>query len=130
LTPKHIRPIAICLFRNGDKILISDGIDPKTGGAYCRPLGGTIEFSERSEDAVAREMALPGLWGDFSLKRKRGHDQAAELAEPTKCATKCGTSTASTGDYTLRIMRISRIGRLVGMDGAPNEIRAIRVIRS
>jgi hypothetical protein len=32
--------------------------------------------------------ALPGLWGDFSLKEKRGHAQAAELEEPTKCATK------------------------------------------
>ncbi len=25
------------------------------------------------------------------MKRKRGHAQAAELEEPTKCATKCGT---------------------------------------
>ena len=32
--------------------------------------------------------ALPGLWGDFSLKEKRVHAQAAELEEPTKCATK------------------------------------------
>jgi hypothetical protein len=47
LKPNHIRPIAICLFRNGDKILVSDdGIDPSTGGAYCRPLGGSAEFGE------------------------------------------------------------------------------------
>jgi hypothetical protein len=33
-------------------------------------------------------MALPGLCGVFSLKGKRGHAQAVELEEPTKCATK------------------------------------------
>ena len=32
--------------------------------------------------------ALPGLWGDSSLNGKRGHDQAPELEEPTKRATK------------------------------------------
>ena len=58
MKPNHIRPIAICLFRNGDKILVSDGIDPKTGGAYCRPLGGTIEFGELAANALVRALSL------------------------------------------------------------------------
>ena len=51
-----IRPRAICLFRRGDSILVSFGIDPRTGGQYARTLGGAIEFGERAEHAIAREM--------------------------------------------------------------------------
>ena len=51
-----IRPRAICLFRRGDSILVSFGIDPRTGGQYARTLGGAIEFGERAEDAIVREM--------------------------------------------------------------------------
>jgi ADP-ribose pyrophosphatase YjhB (NUDIX family) len=86
LKPNHIRPIAICLFRNGDKILVSDGTDPETGVACCRPLGGTIEFGERSEDAVAREIReelgveicevrLVGVLENlFTLNGQQGHE--------------------------------------------------------
>jgi ADP-ribose pyrophosphatase YjhB (NUDIX family) len=56
MKPNRIRPIAICLFRNGDRILVSDGVDPKTGSPYCRPLGGSIEFGERAQEAVVREI--------------------------------------------------------------------------
>lgn len=55
MTPHRIRPIAICLFRDGHRILVSDGVDPGTGSPYCRPLGGGIEFGERAQDAIVRE---------------------------------------------------------------------------
>lgn len=51
-----IRPRAICLFRRADRILVSFAIDPRTGGRYARTIGGAIEFGERSEDAVRREV--------------------------------------------------------------------------
>ena len=51
-----IRPRAICVFRRGDRILVSFGVDPRTGGRYARTLGGAIEFGERAEDAIRREM--------------------------------------------------------------------------
>jgi ADP-ribose pyrophosphatase YjhB (NUDIX family) len=51
-----IRPRVICVFRRGDRILVSFGVDPRTGGRYARTLGGAIEFGERAEDAVRREM--------------------------------------------------------------------------
>jgi len=51
-----IRPRVICVFRRGDRILVSFGVDPRTGGRYARTLGGAIEFGERAEDAIRREM--------------------------------------------------------------------------
>ena len=56
MKPNQIRPIAICLFRYGNRILVSDGVDPETGSPYCRPLGGSIEFGERAREAVVREI--------------------------------------------------------------------------
>lgn len=52
----QIRPIAICVFRNSDRILVFEGQDPVKGETFYRPLGGGIEFGERSEDAVQREL--------------------------------------------------------------------------
>jgi ADP-ribose pyrophosphatase YjhB (NUDIX family) len=51
-----IRPIVICLFRNGDRILVSEAYDSSEGDYFCRPLGGGIEFGERSRDAMLREI--------------------------------------------------------------------------
>ena len=52
----RIRPIAICLFRDGDRILVSEAYDSSEGSHFCRPLGGGIEFGEQSRDAVLREI--------------------------------------------------------------------------
>ena len=52
----RIRPIAICLFRRSDRILVHEGIDPMSGVRFARPLGGGIEFGEHSRDAVVREI--------------------------------------------------------------------------
>ncbi len=53
---KQIRPIAICLFRKNGRILVAEGYDSVKGETFYRPLGGGIEFGERSEDALRREM--------------------------------------------------------------------------
>lgn len=52
----QIRPIALCIFRNSDRILVFEGHDPVKGETFYRPLGGGIEFGERSEEAVRREL--------------------------------------------------------------------------
>ena len=51
-----IRAVAICVFRQGDRILVARGTDPVTDESFHRPLGGGVEFGEHSVDALRREM--------------------------------------------------------------------------
>ena len=53
--PRTIRPIAIGVIRNGDRILVSRGYDAERDQHFYRPLGGAIEFGERAEEALRRE---------------------------------------------------------------------------
>jgi 8-oxo-dGTP pyrophosphatase MutT (NUDIX family) len=53
MRPERIRPIAICVCRDSDRILVTEFREK--GRVYYRPLGGTIEFGERGEEAVRRE---------------------------------------------------------------------------
>jgi ADP-ribose pyrophosphatase YjhB (NUDIX family) len=52
----QIRPIALCIFRINDRILVFEGYDKTKQELFYRPLGGGIEFGERSEDTVRREL--------------------------------------------------------------------------
>lgn len=52
----RIRPLSICLFRRGDRILVHEAADPVKGIRFARPLGGGIDFGEHSRDAVVREI--------------------------------------------------------------------------
>ena len=52
----QIRPIAICVFRNNDRILVAEGYDHVKDEYFYRPLGGGIEFGETSAETVCREM--------------------------------------------------------------------------
>lgn len=51
-----IRAIAICVFRDGNRILVAEYFDSIKQQAFYRPLGGTIEFGERSDETIRREM--------------------------------------------------------------------------
>lgn len=42
--------------RSGEKLLFSRGYDEVKRQAFLRPLGGHVEFGERGEDTVLREM--------------------------------------------------------------------------
>ena len=52
----RIRPLAICVFLNNDRILVAEGYDPIKQQTFYRPLGGGIEFGEVSADTVRREL--------------------------------------------------------------------------
>jgi 8-oxo-dGTP pyrophosphatase MutT (NUDIX family) len=52
----QIRPIALCVFHNNNRILVFEGYDKIKAEIFYRPLGGGIEFGERGEDAVRREL--------------------------------------------------------------------------
>ena len=53
---RRIRPLALCVFRRGDKIFVARGHDAHKDEAFYRPIGGRIEFGERGAEAVAREV--------------------------------------------------------------------------
>ncbi len=81
-----IRPIAICLFRNGSHILVCDLHDPSGNRHFYRPMGGGIEFGETSLEALQREVreelgaeiTAPTLLGTleniFLYDGRRGHE--------------------------------------------------------
>lgn len=52
----QIRPIAICVFLQNHKILVSEGYDPVKVETFYRPLGGGIEFGESSKETICREI--------------------------------------------------------------------------
>jgi 8-oxo-dGTP pyrophosphatase MutT (NUDIX family) len=52
----QIRPIAICIFRREDQILVAEWYDPSKGHHFYRPLGGSIEFGEHGRRTVEREL--------------------------------------------------------------------------
>jgi 8-oxo-dGTP pyrophosphatase MutT (NUDIX family) len=82
----QIRPIAICIFRHHGKILVFEGYDPQNNETFYRPLGGGIEFGERSTDTVCRELReelgaevrdlvyLGTLENIFTFDGKSGHE--------------------------------------------------------
>ena len=51
-----IRPLAICVFFDGDRIFVGEGHDRVKNETFYRPLGGGIEFGEYGRHAVAREL--------------------------------------------------------------------------
>ncbi len=52
----RVRPLAICVFRNRDRILVNQGYDSIKDQYFYRPLGGGIEFGETSMETVCREL--------------------------------------------------------------------------
>jgi RimJ/RimL family protein N-acetyltransferase/8-oxo-dGTP pyrophosphatase MutT (NUDIX family) len=82
----YLRAKVICVFRNGGRILAVEGYDPAKKERFYCPPGGRIEFGERSEDAVRREireelgteLRYPRLLGIlenlFTFDGRRGHE--------------------------------------------------------
>ena len=98
MKPDQIRAIAICVFRDGDRLLLAEWPDPLTGQPFYRPLGGAIEFGEYSRDCVVREIReeigaeitdlqyLTTIENVFTYNNEQGHEIAlvyeARLADP------------------------------------------------
>ena len=53
---KRIRPLAICVFRKNDKILVAKGYDSVKDEYFYRPLGGGIKFGEPATETICREL--------------------------------------------------------------------------
>ena len=98
MMPDYIRPIAICIIRRDDAILVFEGYDHIKQQTFYRPLGGGIDFSEYSIDALQREFHeelnaelvnlryLQTTENIFTLEGKTGHEivfiYAGEFADP------------------------------------------------
>ncbi len=52
---QRIRVLALALIRDRDRLFLSQGYDPALERLFWRPLGGGVEFGERSADALKRE---------------------------------------------------------------------------
>ena len=86
MKPGKIRPLAICVFRRGDHILVAEGYDTARQQTFYRPLGGRIEFGERAAATVARELReeigqevrdlryLGALENIFTYEGQAGHE--------------------------------------------------------
>ena len=51
-----IRALVICIFQKDDSILVAEGYDPVKGEYFYRPIGGGIEYGEKSAEALIREV--------------------------------------------------------------------------
>ncbi len=56
MKPKRIRPIALAIFRQDDRLLVFEGYDPTKQETFYRLVGGGIEFGEYGHQAVVREV--------------------------------------------------------------------------
>jgi len=86
MSQSHIRPIAICVFRHQNRILVFEGYDSVKNEVFYRPLGGGIEFGEHSSETIQREIKeelgaeicdlsfLGSVENIFFLNNKRGHE--------------------------------------------------------
>lgn len=52
----RIKPLALCVFQQDNKIFVSKGYDSVTDQTFYRPIGGKIEFGEYGHDTVIREV--------------------------------------------------------------------------
>lgn len=83
---RRIRPLALCVFRRSDKILVARGYDALKDQTFYRPIGGGIDFGERGAEAVIREVReeldaevvdvvyLGAFENIFTYEGKMGHE--------------------------------------------------------
>ena len=84
--PHFTRPLVICIFSHKGKILVCEGTDTVKNETFYRPAGGMIEFQERAEDALRREIKeetgeditnikyLTTIENIFTYEGKPGHE--------------------------------------------------------
>lgn len=99
MTRPHIRPIAICIIRKENQILVGEHYDVVDDEVFYRPLGGGIEYGEYSRETLVRELQeelgaelrvldyLGTIENIFTFEDRLGHEivqvYEAEFVDPT-----------------------------------------------
>lgn len=52
----HIRAKSVCVFCHQGKVLLAECFDPAKDERYLSPVGGGVDFGEKSADAAKREV--------------------------------------------------------------------------
>ena len=116
---RRVRPLAVCLCRDDDRVLVELGRERGARRQFYRAIGGRIEFGERAVDAARREwleeigvepkkLRLLGVVESlFEFEGHPGHGIAfvfdgrlkkrVKADEPTRSWTTRGTRTWSCG---------------------------------
>lgn len=83
---RRVKPKAVCVFRWDDRIFVARGYDRTIDETFYRPIGGAIEFGERGEETIPREVMeeisvavadvtfIGLLESIFTFEGKRGHE--------------------------------------------------------
>ncbi|MDN4606938.1 NUDIX hydrolase [Sporosarcina highlanderae] len=85
---RYPRAKVIGVLQSGNRLLVEEfsGVHSKGFGTYYRPIGGSIEFGEKSEDALLREFEeelqvkveiknyMGCIENIFSINEQRGHE--------------------------------------------------------
>lgn len=86
MKPGKVRPLALCIFRQDDRIFVAEGRDKVKAQTFYRPLGGRIEFGEYGRETIVRELneeigqavTVQGFLGVlesiFTYEGQRGHE--------------------------------------------------------
>jgi hypothetical protein len=56
MRPGEVRPMAICVFRDRDRLFVGEHRDAAKRETFYRPLGGAIEFGEYGRDCIIGEI--------------------------------------------------------------------------
>lgn len=82
----HIRPLALGIVWRGGDVLVFEGYDHVKAETFYRPLGGGIEFGERSQETIRREFReelgaelvdvryVATIESIFTCNGRRGHE--------------------------------------------------------
>ena len=82
----HIRPLALGIVWRGGDVLVFEGYDHVKAETFYRPLGGGIEFGERSQETIRREFReelgaelvdvryVATIESIFTCNDRRGHE--------------------------------------------------------
>ncbi|MEO0469555.1 MAG: NUDIX domain-containing protein [Bacteroidota bacterium] len=54
MTEAHIQPVALCVFRRDDTILVKEQYDPVRKETYFQPIGGKLRHGEYSWESIRR----------------------------------------------------------------------------